>query len=194
MVKKLAIGALGGGVVFFLWGVVSWMVLPFREASLNKFTEEDAVAAAVQANAPRPGIYFYPGTEPNLPREQRQAAQEAAMAKMEQGTVLFVSYSAGRSVSMARPMVTHFVMLALASLIITWTLLQTRGLSYWGRVGLVILLSFAASLVAVLPNWNWWGFSTAYVWSEVLDLLIGGLLAGLVIAWATAGQEAGGRG
>ena len=49
---------------------------------------------------------------------------------------------------------------------------------------LALSLCFAVFgvLVGVLPNWNWWGYSTAYVGGQIGELIVGWALVGLVLA------------
>ena len=44
------------------------------------------------------------------------------------------------------------------------------------------IAGLAASVIADLPNWNWWGYSGAYVAVNLVDYTLTWLLAGLVIA------------
>ena len=183
MAKRLVLGALLGGLVLFVWGAISWMVLPWHEAALNRFTDEDAVASTITASAPRPGIYVYPGMPPaDGSPEERAAAEQASMAKMERGPIIFVSYDPAGMTSMAMPMICNLLTQILGALLVTWLLNKTSGLSYWGAVLFVVVAALAAGVVAVLPEWIWWHFSTTYVMGQIADLVIGGFLSGLVIA------------
>jgi hypothetical protein len=69
-----------------------------------------------------------------------------------------------------------------SALLLTWLLLQTSGLSYARRVLFLAVAGLAASVIADLPNWNWWGFSGAYTVVNLIDYTITWFLAGLVIA------------
>jgi hypothetical protein len=181
MARSMVLGAVLGGLVLFLWGMVSWMVLPWREAALHEFTDEEAVVQAIQANAPESGIYVYPGADAGAAAEEPPAAGETMQPKPS----LFVAYRREGSGSMAAAMITHLFTLIVVAFLVTWLVLQTRGLSYWGRVAFVVVSALAAALVCREPEWTWWGFSTGYILSEIVDLVFGGFLAALVIAWAT---------
>jgi hypothetical protein len=66
--------------------------------------------------------------------------------------------------------------------LLTRLLLQTSGLSYKRRVTFLAIAGLAASVMIDLPNWNWWGFSSAYTAVNLIDSTVTWLLAGLVIA------------
>src|SRR5688500_15766219 len=94
MAKKLLLGAIIGGVILFLWGAVSHMLLPFATMGLQRFTNEEAIKQTVVANAPRSGVYFLPFMqEEGLSEEQQNAAFEKAM----QGPVIFLAVRLGRA-------------------------------------------------------------------------------------------------
>ena len=52
------------------------------------------------------------------------------------------------------------------------------------------IAGLAASVIADLPNWNWWGYSGAYVAVNLVDYTFTWLLAGLVIAKFTQPRAA----
>ena len=57
--KKFAAVVLAALVVFTI-NALSWVVLPFHNQTTHKFTDEDAVARVLKANAPKAGVYLYP--------------------------------------------------------------------------------------------------------------------------------------
>ncbi len=70
----------------------------------------------------------------------------------------------------------------LGALCLTWLLIRVH-LPYGGRVLAAAAAGVFAGVVADLPAWNWWGFSTPYTIVSFVDRVLGGLVAGLVIAW-----------
>jgi hypothetical protein len=185
MGKSLFLGGVLGGIILFAWGAFSHMVLPFYKNAILKFTDEDAVAQTLAANAPRSGIYAYPmGSDPGpgATAEQKKAAEAAAWEKMKRGPFVFVAFTSRGLASLARPLTLEILTDILGALLVTWLVMQTGGLSYAGRWGFVMVAAFTAGVVEVIPNWNWWGFSGLYTLLEFVDLLAGAALAGLVIA------------
>ncbi len=185
MLKSLVLGSLLGGLVLFIWGAVSWMVLPWHMATLKKFKDEGAVAQVFVANAPESGEYILPNAhqhESGLPDAQRKAAEESAMTRMMQGPFMFSSISLRGTKNMGTSMGIGMANQILAALLATGLLLKTAGLTFGGRVGFVMTLGLLAGVVINLQHWNWWQFSTAYTAVAFGDLLIGWFLAGLVIA------------
>lgn len=171
MAKKLVLGAVLGGVILFAWGAISWMVLPWHNAVIHTFTDGNAVAQAVAANASGGGVYGYPTeTEPD------------AEAKMKSGPFLFVAYRTEGMSSMAAPLGQHFVTLLIVAFLASWLVSKTAGLTYWGRVIFITVMGFTASVFCIVPTWTWMGFDCGYVMAQMADTTIGAFLSGLAIA------------
>ena len=163
--------ALAGGVVLFIWGVVYWVILPFHQEVFEQFRDEDAVASVLGQNAPRSGIYIYPGGQ-----------DEAAVEKRARGPFAFAVFHTGGMTSMVRPLLTQLGIQVLGAFLISLLLARAGIAGYWGRVGFVVLLLLTAGVLCDLPDWNWWHFPTEYVVLVFADLLAGGFLAALVMA------------
>lgn len=185
--RSLWKGALFGGLVLFVWGFISWTVLPWHNATFSTFGDEDEVARVLAANTAGRGIYLYPGEhhQPGLTPEQQAAAEERVRQKAEAGPFIFVSLDDRGMSSMTRPLVTGLVYQILGALVLTLIVVRCRESAYWERVGIVVLAVLAAAILCFLPPWNWFGFDTAYTVVSILDLVVAGLLAGLVIAKVT---------
>ena len=171
MIASLIKGGVLGGLAMFLWSLVSWTVLPWHDATMGRFRDEGAVAAVLTQNTTRRGIYVlpFPGG----------SATEAAAPSVPRA---FVAYDDRASFSLSRPMGGALLINILGALCLTWLLIRVR-LRYWGRVFSATAAGVFAGVVADLPAWNWWGFSTPYTMVAFADHVLGGFLAGLVIAW-----------
>ena len=184
MLKSLVLGAVLGGLTAFLWSFISWDLLPWHEKQLHSFQNEDEVLAIIASHAPRSGNYLLPTgpSEEGLTADQKKAAQEIRMQKMQKGPLMFAAIRKEGFGSFPKTLITQVLYQMLAALLLTWMLLQTTGLSYARRVAFLAVAGLAASVIADLPNWNWWAFSGAYTAVNVIDYTLSWLLAGLVIA------------
>ncbi|MGH7207064.1 MAG: hypothetical protein ACREI2_12745 [Nitrospiraceae bacterium] len=188
MKTSLVLGGLLGGMALFVWGSISWMVLPWHMMTFEKFKDEATIAQALTANALRPGLYLLPNVhkhDPGVTEEQKKAEEAGGMKRMVQGPFMFASVSLAGAGNMGHPLLITLLSNILSALLATWMLLKTNGLRYLGRVGFVMLIALTAAIVAYLPDWTWWHFSTSFTAVGVADLLIGWFLAGLVIAKLT---------
>jgi len=165
-------GGILGGLVLFLWGMFSWMVLPWHMETLHKFKNEQVVASAVLNNVSEPGVYFLPHAF-----EQQKHLR------------IFTSIDAEAmpSSSMAIPMAIGLLTQIIGAFLVAWLLSKTRGLNYFTRVGFVVVFALAAGVITAVPYWNWFGFDSNFTLVGMADLLISWLLAGLIIAKVVRG-------
>lgn len=188
MQKPLLLGRLFGGLVLFAWGAVSWMVLPWHMMTFEKFKDEATVAQVLSANASSPGVYILPNAhqhEPGMTEAQQKAAEEDAMKRGAQGPFMLASITLHGWGSMGTAMLVGLLTQIAGALLATWLLLKAGGLQYWGRVVFLVVFALTVAVLAHVPYWNWWNFSTSYTLVAFADLLIGWGLAGLVIAKVT---------
>ena len=94
MGKQLVLGSVLGAIVLFVWSAIAWMLIPWPGEPLRTFTNEDAVAQAIKANAPRSGNYLLPN-EPKrtagMTNEQYQKMEQEAADRMSRGPVIFAA-------------------------------------------------------------------------------------------------------
>jgi len=55
---RIILAGIAGGVVLFIWGAFSHMVLPFGEIGIKSMPNEAPVMAAMRSNITEPGLYF----------------------------------------------------------------------------------------------------------------------------------------
>ena len=177
---KILIGGVVAGIVIFFWGFVAHMLLPLGELGLKTIPEEDDLTAAIKKEVREPGLYFVPGRDMSKP--QSQAEMEAHMAKVTKGPYGFmVLYPNGRDVSFSKRLPievgTNIVCALLAAILVS----QLRP-GFAVRVGCVTLVGILASLMTLVPYWNWYGFPTDFTLAQIAENTIGWLLAGIVLA------------
>lgn len=195
MTGTLTKGALLGGLTLFVWGALSWMVLPWHMKTMNTFTDEKAVALALVGAAPASGVYMLPNghpNDPNLTPEQRSAAMAQAKDRMTKGPIALVVVNlTGMDPDKMGPMLAKgFVVQALAALLFTWLLLQAGIAGYGARVLFVVVAALAGAVVCHLPNMVWMGYPADYTNVLMADTVVGWLLGGLVLAKITAPRRA----
>jgi hypothetical protein len=184
MLKSLVLGAVLGGITAFAWSFISWELFPWHEKQLRSFQKEDEVLAIIASHAPQSGNYLLPTGPPEegLPADQKKAAEEIRIQKMQKGPLMFAAIRKEGFGSFPKALISQVLYQMLAALLLTCMLLQTSALSYARRVAFLAVAGLAASVIADLPNWNWWGYSGAYTAVNLIDYTLTWLLAGLVIA------------
>jgi len=192
MIKPLALGTILGAIVLFIWSALAWMIIPWPGEPLRHFTSEDAIVAAIKANAPRSGNYLIPNEPQRLPgmtEEQYQKATKDAEDRMNNGPMVFAAIRL-EPVSIAKAMIVGFLTDIIAVFLACILLLQTDRLSYRARVLFVAGLGLLIFVGGHMDEWNWWGFGTSYMMMQLGALVIGWILSGLVIAKFVRGKTA----
>ena len=172
--KNCILAVVLSAVVLFVWGFVSWAILPWHNAVANKFADESAVASVLRENAPHAGVYYLPFAQEDL----KPGALFAFANVLPEG----VETGMGGMMGLA------LLGQAVSALLVRLLLCRTANLDYWGRVRFVALAGVAIGFVSHFPYWNWFGFSTSYTLVIILDTLIAWFLAGLVLARFAGGK------
>lgn len=180
MGKALIKGTLLGAIILFIWTALSWMVLPWHCNTLKKYTDEKSVAAIIKTNTTESGIYVLPHM-----CDSTMSKEEHMQASAKGPLVFSVIRRDGYNFSSPKPYIGAFVIYLVGAFFVTYLLLQTRDSTYLNRVWFVTVFGIAAGILAVFPNWNWWGFSLDYTLVGFLDFVIGWFLAGLALAAVT---------
>ncbi len=188
--RKLILGALLGGIVLFAWGTISWMLIPWHEPYLQAFNDEAAVAEVLKANARNPGLYMMP-SDHGAPTTEESWAEGAR--RMAEGPFIFgVVRTTHQDWNFGRLLLGSFLTQTIGAFIITALLLTTRIPRYFGRVLFVATLGGLVGVLGHLPSYNWWEFPAGWTLINIMDLVIGWALGGLVLGAITKPRAAGG--
>ncbi len=179
--KRILFAGLVGGVVLFVWGAISHMVLPTGSAGLKPLPNEDVLLAALRESVGEPGLYLYPGFDPSA--EMTDESMEEWKRKYAAGPTGLLLYREGGG----EPMSPGHLLAELASnvgaaLVAAFLLAHVGALAYGRRVLFVALLGVFAWLSLSLSYWIWYGFPGAFTTAEAVDAVGGALVCGLSIA------------
>jgi hypothetical protein len=177
---KILLGGVVGGLVIFLWGFVAHMLLPLGEMGLRTISNEDDLNAAIKKDVHEPGLYFVPGRD--MSKSPSQEEMQVHMDKVSKGPYGFmVIYPNGRDPSLGKRLPielgTNVVCALLAAILVS----QLRS-GFIGRVACVTLIGILASIMTLVPYWNWYGFPTDFTLAQIAENTVGWLLAGVVLA------------
>jgi hypothetical protein len=170
---KILIGGVVGGIVLFFWGFVSHMLLPLGEMGVQSAPREEGLNEAIKADIREPGLYFVPAIHTDM---------QAHTEKVAKGPYGFmVIYPTGRDISLAKRLPielgTNIVCALLAAIIVS----QIRQ-GFVDRVMCVTLIGLLASIMTLVPYWNWYGFPTDFTLAQIIEHTVGWLLAGFALA------------
>lgn len=177
--------AVAGGVVVFIWCIISWMVLPWHQMTMNKFSDEKDVAAAIQESTKESGIYVLPNCfshEKGMSKENMEKERVKQSDMMHKGPFMFAVVSKTGMGNMGGRMIFSLIADIVAAFFATWLFLKTKAMDYGKQVGFFAILGLFVGFVSALQGGIWWGMPAGYVIVEMLDIIIAWVLAGLVIA------------
>ncbi|MBC8144217.1 MAG: hypothetical protein H7X80_01460, partial [bacterium] len=180
--KGLISGSLLGAVVFFVWGFLFWAVLPLGTAAYKPVPNPDAVIAALNGSALESGTYMYPMAEDM----SADGAMEKVQALHDKGPLFEIRFHKA-GVSMMDPMMMisgfiHFLISTLlAAMLLRYALPQLQ--SFKQRVLFFTLFGLASAVFIHLsgPIWFYYPWDRALI--DVLYVVLGWTLVGLVMAW-----------
>lgn len=169
MVRSVFLSSIVGGVVAFVWGFISWVIIPWHSADMHRFQDVEAVADVVAQNAPVDGIYMY------HPMEMQSSYDGMP----------FIFTSVNRAHAQEKqtlPLIRGFIIQVVSAFFISWLLIRTKSRKYWDLVTVSAVIGLVAGILTYLPAWNWWGIPTGYAAVGLIDSVITWFLAGLVMA------------
>ena len=171
MIKSIIKGAVGGGLVAFLWLSISWMVLPWHQHTMHTFPQaaEAKVQALLAQQASASGVY----TVPRQDGEQSESELFAFMAITK----------SGMQNKMAQQLVTALLFYMLIAGLLSYVLYRSNITGLVRRVSLVKLAGVAGASLILFNNWNWFGFDDMYILVDFIDTGITFGLMGLVLHW-----------
>lgn len=171
---KIIIGGIVGAVIAFIWQFVSWAVLPWHDATIHQFKNQECVAKVIKENAPVSGIYVYPHYKSDA------GTQKTAMTK---GPFIYTQIRlCGIDPSSPLLYITSFLTQFVGAALISFLLLQMSHSGYGTRLLSVTITGLIVGVLGFVPSWNWFGASCAFTLVMIADLIITWFLAGLFLA------------
>ena len=177
---RIVLAGVLGGVLLFLWGMVAHMLLPFSENAMKQIPDEAAVIAATRGTVTESGVYFFPYLNYMQASPQEQEAYAAKLAQGPSG--LLVVRAGGYDMDMVPELPLEALTNLLAALVAAVVVWGLRLGTYAQRVGAIFAFGVVAWLSVCVSQWTWYGFSTQFLVSDLVDQWGGWLVAGLGMA------------
>ena len=176
--KRTVLAILAAAVALFVWGFISWTLLPWHNGQMKRFTDEKAVAAVIKANSPEPGLYLLPGCPP----DKSASAREAQMKAMGEGPYLYgVARSGSKDVAMGPYMATNLLSNIVIATLLALLMSRMPCAGWSCRVKLGAVIGLLAGFVADVPTAIWFEFPILPTLAIIADHIIACILAALVI-------------
>lgn len=195
MLKRILLGALVGGVVVFIAGLLLHTVSGLAEVGVKAVPQEDAALSAMRAAIHDSGFYVFPAPNmtPGRSKAQKDADNAAYMSKFQQGPTGILVYSLGGApISIGKLLSGEFLIDLVSAFFLSCILAMGAGgvRSYWKRVCAVTLAALFAALFLGLEYWNWYNFPLNYTCAYIVVVVIEWFIAGLAMAAVVVGASA----
>ncbi len=180
---RLLLSTLAGAVIYFIWQMLAWMMIPIHGPTISSLPNEDAVRDVLVEQNVESGVYIVPyGTN------EEMADPESEFMKRHQEGPLFAIYyhKSGLEPMMVSVMLAGFG-LDFLGVLLAATLLKCAAdarcfRSYLARVGFVTGLGVFLAMMGHVTYAIWMHFDAYYTAMFVVDSVVGWFLVGLVIA------------
>lgn len=173
--KRIIVGGLVGGIVFFIWSAIIHMS-PLGMMGITSLP--DGVYDTLKADLPNSGFYFFPGVVSNPTPEQQKAWEE----KLKAGPYGILVYTAGPGAAMAPKQLIGELLSDIVAAFIASCIIAMIAAPYVKRAAVVALLGVFGWVSLLLSYWIWYNFPTVYILGEGFGEIVGWFIAGLVIA------------
>ncbi len=179
--KKPVIGIILGTVVCFVWGAVSWMVLPWHNSSIRTLPEEQLIMDTVKTVVSDPGFYIFPSNKTPNGQMDKKLWEE----KYKKGPNGILVFSPGGHDFMPPQaflfdILSNLIIASITMLILN--LSRDRVKSIVPRAFLVAAIGIAVGTAAHGMYWNWFHFPTDFTCVALADTFISFLLLGFTQA------------
>lgn len=174
--KNILLATLLGALTLFVWNAISWMVLELHNGGYKNVPTEVINQVDLKQLMPEAGVYHYPG----IPDDGNM---DAVIEQSKKGPVISLMSFQPNGVDPLSPtnFLFNFIFNLLTAGLAVYFLSNTNITAYGKKILFVALLGLFAVFAVELPFAVWYKLSAAFVIPNVIDLIVGPLLLGLVI-------------
>ncbi len=178
--KDILLTGLLGGLSLFVWGMISWMALPFHTQTLRPMPNEEAISALLSESITESGAYMLPGYSGDMTEE----AETAWFEKHRNGPLvpLMIFHPDGREPM--SPMVFMWGLLVDILAVLFFATSISRGAGNQRSVKQTMLMGAAFGviicLVAPVTYMIWAYWPAGYALTLGLDYLVGWTAVGAI--------------
>ncbi len=178
---RILLAAVLGGIVSFVWGFASHVILGLGQEAFSGLPNSDAVIASLEGQPE--GTYMFPWVEPEVLNDPESAEAVAFTESYLAGPTGMVIYQpTGEDLMGPKKMGTEFGVGVLICALMAFVCCRSRC-GFAGRWGLCITMGLISFLAMPVALWNWYRFPADFmIEGAFYDTVLASALAGLVIA------------
>ena len=176
MNKKLIIGALVGGIIFFIWQTLSWTMLNLHGSTQKYTPNQDTILAVLGSQLAEEGSYFLPNVAPGSTNEEMEKYYESVTGK----PWAQVSYHKAMEMNMGVNMMRGFVVDLVAVFLLCWLLLKMPDLSMQTSILASVAVGVIGYLTTEYSSSIWYETNTI---PDLIDAVVAWALCGAWLGW-----------
>lgn len=186
MIGRIAVAALVGAVVHFAWGFTAHVLLPYHNAVMGEFQDEERTRLTIGQLGMEPGIYMYPteGMSFDASTDAEKAAHAEWERKANEGPVGILIHRDRVDPRSPQPYLGGFALCLAYSLLVA--AMSAAAIPHLKRciTKILFVAGFGAfaCLYAWLVEWNWMWFPLEYALAQCFDAIVGWTLVGMVFS------------
>jgi hypothetical protein len=173
---RVVVAGILGGLVVFVWGVTSHMVLTLGHVGVAALPAQDTVLQVLGDNVKEQKIYIFPWYDDEAQLNQAYATGPHGILAL---TPPAGPFSFGKALILEG--LSNVVCGLFAALLFAAAAPALAGWRKWIAFGAT--LGAFASVAIDFSYWNWYGFPSDYFAAALIDSVVGWTLGGLVIGW-----------
>jgi len=176
-----------GTVVYFVWMMAAWMVLPVHTSSLRRLPNEELLRQTLADEQFAPGYYFLPwppeaGAD-GISAEDLQAEMDAYTERHRQGPLATIIVREGAEPMPPVMFLGGWIIDLIGAAILAMVMMSAHCCTqYWQRVGLGTALGVFTAVVSYGALYNWMWFPADFVGAMAVDVIVGWTLAAAAMA------------
>lgn len=181
--KRVLIAGVAGAIVYYVWQMLTWIVLPIHGPTILSMPNEAPIREALIAQDLETGLYSVPyGSD-----EEMMDPDSEFTKRHKEGPLFVVFYQKEGMEPMPMSMLgigilTDFLGATIAAAMLCCAVGGCCCRTYWQRVAFISGFGVFLALMSHVAYMNWMRFPAHYSAMMILDAIVGWFLAGLAIA------------
>lgn len=178
--KKIAIGGLVAGFIYFAFQSIMWMG-GFHNDFSQYTSNSKAILDVLDQNLAGDGLYMIPCADPNSPMKEKD--EEALMTANLGKPWAMIFYHQRMDGMSASYLLLGLLYALLSGFLVAFVLSFGAFEKYSMRFAVSICFALFALFQGILDDMNWFSFPWHYIKAEMIDLLLGWTLSSFWLAW-----------
>jgi len=178
--KKILLGGLVGGLIFFAFQSLLWMS-GFHNDFYRQTANSKAILDVLSTNLTDDGLYMLPSANPNSPTKEKDQ-EEIMTYNYGQPWAMIFYHQRMEGMSMSHLLIGLLYAL-LSGILVAFVLYSGTFDRFFYRFAVSMCFSFFGLIQGSLDEMNWFSYPWHYIKAEIIDLIFGWTLTSLWLAW-----------